>query len=336
MVTVAPYFSGPPQYPYYQVAPPLPAAPQYVNYAQQAQQDAAYLRTVRGDGKPADPKIFRGDNEALPGMSKISDLIGTFVKPVTGASKPETQKDFESVMRYEELAGPSPLQQAPPLQMEQPALEFRDMTLSGAATALDLDLWNKWRGQTGWTSPPNSVYNTRNSLYSSQPAMQAYQSYPAQPVLYQSTSAPPLQAAPAPALLYTSQPAGATLYQSYSAPAAPQQAAPQPVAQSGVRLAPVSAVNYAPYPAPAPVAPQAPPQVVQSGATYTTYSSLPAPTAAAATAQAGQTYTMTVADVERLRQQQEAARLREQEEEMRNLQEQQAVMAIQSSMRPRQ
>lgn len=39
------------------VAPPLPAAPQYVNYAQQAQQDAAYLRTVRGDGKPADPKV---------------------------------------------------------------------------------------------------------------------------------------------------------------------------------------------------------------------------------------------------------------------------------------
>jgi len=71
-----PYYQGPPQYPYYQgpdhaarriallqprisvctsltcVVPP--AAPQYLNYVEQ---DAAYLRTVRGDGKPADPKV---------------------------------------------------------------------------------------------------------------------------------------------------------------------------------------------------------------------------------------------------------------------------------------
>jgi len=60
--------------------------------------------------------------------------------------------------------------------------------------------------------------------------------------------------------------------------------------------------------------------VEQQGVTYTTYSSLPTPAANivpqpafAATAQAGTTYTMTVEEVARLREQQDMARWREEQ-----------------------
>lgn len=54
--------------------PVVYAPPQYVSYAVQ---DAAYLRTVRGDGKPADPKVsayvFWPQN--VPTLGHTSTLI---------------------------------------------------------------------------------------------------------------------------------------------------------------------------------------------------------------------------------------------------------------------
>lgn len=52
--------------------PVVYAPPQYVSYAVQ---DAAYLRTVRGDGKPADPKVISCRWATLPSREAVETRI---------------------------------------------------------------------------------------------------------------------------------------------------------------------------------------------------------------------------------------------------------------------
>jgi hypothetical protein len=132
-----------------------------------------YLRRVTGEGKRPDPKIFRGDNEALPGMSFLNNLVDTIVKPAIGAPQPQTRARARDDQRFESLSSRSPYAQAPPIQVVDDR-KLRELSLNLSGDLLDLDLWNKMRGEPGG----------RDTNFSGNSSAPAYRMLSGRPITY--------------------------------------------------------------------------------------------------------------------------------------------------------